>query len=189
MQHRHLSSLTVIPMVLGLFLAAPGQSILAKTTNAKCMHQHGAPCTGSKTATLDKDIYCTLMCDQSFKNLTTLLGSSGLKKTLEDKGTITLFAPNDAAFWKQRKGFIADISKDPKRLKSVLSYHVLPHKATVSELAGMRAAKTLEGSDVMISTKDGAVEIDGALITKGDIKCSNGVIHVIDDVLMPDRGK
>ena len=143
----------------------------------------------SDTCPHEKDMMCALMCDGSFKTLTAELKKAGLVRTLEGKGPFTLFAPDDKAFWKQRKGFLDDLNKDPKRLKAVLTYHVLPRKVMSSDLASARGAKTVEGDDVMIDTKDGKVEVDGALVTKADIKCRNGVIHVIDDVLTPDRGK
>ncbi len=187
MQLRNISSLAVLPLALGLILSSGGQDAYAKSNHAKRHHKHAHSCPSSCPS--EKDIVCTLMCEGSFKNLTSLLKKSGVLRTLEGKGQFTLFAPDDKAFWKQRKGFIADLSGDPKRLKTVLTYHVLPRKVMSSDLANARAAKTVEGEDVMLDSKGGAVEVDGALVTKADIKCRNGVIHVIDDVLMPERGK
>lgn len=190
MQIRTLCCLSVLPIALGLILTAPGQSAVAKAAHTKHHVRHVHSCAVHKCPKSgERDIVCTLMCEGSFKNLTSALKKAGLTGMLEEKGSFTVFAPDDKAFYKQRKGFMDDLTKDPKRLKSVLTYHVLPGKEMSSDLSNKRSAKTVEGSSVMIGTKGGSLEIDGALVTKPDIKCTNGVIHVIDDVLAPDRGK
>lgn len=182
MQIGKFSRLAVVPLALGLIIAAPGQDAFAKSKQGK-RSSHACGMTRAMNVT------CTLACDGSFKTLSKALKSAGLARTLEGRGPFTLFAPEDKAFWKQPKGFMEDLKQDPKRLKSVLAYHVLPRKLASSDLVNMRAAKTVQGEAVMLDAKGGNVEVDGALVTKADIKCSNGVIHIIDDVLTPDRGK
>ena len=188
MELRNIGRLGVSAVALSLLFTAQGQSAFAKSEHGKRHHHHGK-CAAMSKCPKEKDIFCTLSCDGSFKNLTAALKAAGLAKTLCGKGPFTLFAPDDKAFDKHPKGFVSDLTKDPKRLKAVLTYHVLPRTLSSSELANMRAAKTVEGDDVMLDSKNGVVEVDGALVTKADIKCNNGVIHVIDDVLAPDRGK
>ena len=178
-----LSRLAVLPMAFGLVVLAPQQGAYAGATHAGRHHKHHARTCGQK------DIACALMCDDSFRNLSKALSAAGLMKTLEGKGPYTLFAPDDHAFWKQPKGFMDGLLADKKNLKKVLTYHLVARKLTASELANMRSARTVEGDSVMLDAKDGKLEVDGALVTKSDINCSNGVIHVIDDVLSPTRGK
>ncbi len=186
MQFRHLSRLAVLPVALGLLISGAQQSSLAKTCPAKRHHHHGQ-CSAEHKCPGEKNLMCTLMCEGSFKNLSAAIKKAGLAKTLEGKGPFTLFAPDDKAFWKQPKGFIDGLSE--KQLKDVLTYHVLPRKVMSADLANMRAAKTVEGQDVMLDNKGGTQTVDGAIVTKADIKCSNGVIHVIDEVLVDGRGK
>lgn len=189
MQLRNISRLATLPVALGLLFTSAAPSNLAAHTHKRHCHANQHSCPKSAGCPSEKDVMCTLMCDGSFKNLTAAIKKAGLAKTLEGKGTFTLFAPEDKAFWKKPKGFMDDLSKDPKKLNAVLTYHVLPKKLTSSELSGSRAVKTVEGEDLMVDSRDGKVEVDGALVTRADIKCRNGVIHVIDEVLIPERGK
>ncbi len=78
---------------------------------------------------------------------------------------------------------------DNKKLATVLKYHVLPKKYSASDLSSRRSLVTLEGESVMLNNKDGSQTVDGAIVTKADCDCSNGTVHVIDTVLMPERGK
>lgn len=187
MQLRTIGRLAVLPVAFGLLFSAQGQGI-AKSAHAKRHNKHGQ-CPAMSSCPKEKDIFCTLSCEGDFKNLTSALKKAGLTKTLCGKGPYTLFAPDDKAFDKQRKGFMNDLTSDPKQLKKVLTYHVLPRSVSSSELANMRGAKTVEGEDVMLNSKGGTVVVDGALVTKADVKCRNGVIHIIDQVLVPERGK
>jgi uncharacterized surface protein with fasciclin (FAS1) repeats len=106
---------------------------------------------------------------------------------LKGKGPFTVFAPDQAAFAKLPKN--STLAADKDKLTKVLKYHVLPNKLMASDLTSMRSAPTLEGESVMLNSKDGKEIVDGAFVTKADIVCSNGVIHIIDTVLVPERGK
>ena len=135
-----------------------------------------------------KDIVTTAVGAGQFKTLASLLTSAGLVKTLQGKGPFTVFAPTDAAFAKVPKATLNRLAKDKKLLQSVLTYHVVagkvPAKAVVT-LNG-KSAKTVNGATVKIAVRGGKVYLNGSTqVTKTDIKASNGIIHVIDKVLLP----
>lgn len=149
--------------------------------SSKCCTK-SAKCTGNKN-----DIVNTATRDGSFKNLTSALCCTGLASTLHGKGPFTVFAPSDEAFGKIPKDQRESILKNPNTLK----YHVVKGNLSSADLAQKRSVVTVQGESLMVDNKDnGAViVVDGAVVTKPDIKCSNGVIHVIDFVLVPERGK
>jgi uncharacterized surface protein with fasciclin (FAS1) repeats len=120
----------------------------------------------------------------SFQKLTAAIEAAGLADTLEQKGPFTVFAPTDEAFAKLPPGALDELLKDKAKLGAVLTYHVLAGKVTSSEVAKLDHAKTLQGSDVTIST-DGGVHVGKASVVKPDIEATNGIIHVIDEVILP----
>jgi uncharacterized surface protein with fasciclin (FAS1) repeats len=105
-------------------------------------------------------------------------------ETLSGKGPFTVFAPSDAAFAKLPSGTLDRLLKDKKKLTSVLTYHVVPRKVMAADVMKLRRAKTVQGQEISIDTTEG-VKISGAKVIKTDIECTNGVIHVIDRVIMP----
>lgn len=121
-----------------------------------------------------------------FKTLIAAVDAAGLTETLKGKGPFTVFAPTDAAFAALPAGTVESLLKPENKAKlaSILTYHVLPGKVTSSQLTEGMKAKTVEGADVMVTLKDGP-KVNGVKISKADIEASNGVIHVIDAVLMP----
>jgi len=135
-----------------------------------------------------KDIVATAVAAGQFKTLASLLTSAGLVKTLQGKGPFTVFAPTDAAFAKVPKATLAKLGKDKALLKSVLLYHVVKGKVPASTVVTLngKSAKTVNGASVKITVKGGKVYLNGStLVTKTDIKASNGIIHVINKVLLP----
>lgn len=132
-----------------------------------------------------KDIVETAMAAGDFKTLVTAVKAADLVETLKGKGPFTVFAPTDAAFAKIPKEKLDALLKDKKALASVLTYHVVSGKVMAADVVKMDEAKTVEGADVMIKANDGKVMVNNAKVVKTDIVCSNGVIHVIDTVLMP----
>lgn len=136
-----------------------------------------------------KNIVQTARAAGSFTKLVTAINAAGLTRTLEGRGPFTVFAPDDAAFAKLPKGQLDALLNDKTKLRTVLKYHVVGQKLMAADVSQKRSVPTLEGQSLMINAKDGTVIIDGALVTKPDIACGNGVIHVIDTVLMPERGK
>ncbi len=133
----------------------------------------------------DKDIVQTITDDGQFKTLVTALEAAGLVDTLKGDGPFTIFAPNDEAFAKLPKEKLEALLKDKEALKTILNYHVVAKKVMAAEVAKLDSAKTVEGKSVTIEAKDGKVKVGGANVTKTDIECKNGVIHVIDTVLTP----
>ena len=134
-----------------------------------------------------QDIVDTAVGAGSFKTLAAALQAAGLVDTLKGDGPFTVFAPTDAAFAKLPAGTVDNLLKPENRekLKALLTYHVVSGKVAAAQVTKMSSAKTVEGSDVKISTSGGKVKVGGANVVKADVMASNGVIHVIDTVLMP----
>jgi len=130
-----------------------------------------------------KDIVDTAVAAGSFKTLATALGAAGLIDTLKGKGPFTVFAPTDEAFAKIPKADLDALLSDKAKLTAVLTYHVVAGKVMAADVkAG--AVKTVQGSDLTVTT-EGGVQVNGANVVKTDIGTDNGVIHVIDTVVMP----
>jgi uncharacterized surface protein with fasciclin (FAS1) repeats len=130
------------------------------------------------------DIVDTAVKAGSFNTLATALKAAGLVEVLKGDGPFTVFAPTDEAFAKLPKGTVEALLKDKKKLASILTYHVVSGNVKAADVAGMEWAKTVQGQNLMIDAKQG-VMINNAKVVKPDIECTNGVIHVIDTVLMP----
>ena len=134
-----------------------------------------------------KDIVDTAVANGSFKTLAAALKAAGLVDTLKGKGPFTVFAPTDAAFAKLPAGTIDTLLKPENRekLRRILTYHVVAGNVGSTQVVKITSAKTVSGDMVKISTKDGAVMVDNARVVTPDVAASNGVIHVIDTVIMP----
>ena len=129
------------------------------------------------------DIVDTAVSAGSFNTLVTAVKAAGLVDTLKGKGPFTVFAPTDEAFTKIPKAQLDALLKDKAKLTAVLTYHVVPGAVMAKDVkAG--SVKTVQGSALTVKT-DGGVMVDGAKVVKTDIKADNGVIHVIDSVIMP----
>jgi uncharacterized surface protein with fasciclin (FAS1) repeats len=134
-----------------------------------------------------RDIVTTALEAGSFKTLAAALEAAGLVETLQSKGPFTVFAPTDAAFAKLPKGTLEELLKPENkgRLTAILTYHVVPGLVAAKDVATMKSAKTVNGLSLSIKVDKGAVTIDDATVVKADIGCSNGIIHVIDSVVLP----
>jgi uncharacterized surface protein with fasciclin (FAS1) repeats len=130
-----------------------------------------------------KDIVDTAVAAGNFKTLATALQAAGLVETLKGKGPFTVFAPTDAAFAKIPKADLDALLKDKARLTAVLTYHVVPAKVLAKDVKAGKV-KTVQGGEITVATT-GGVTVDSARVTATDIMASNGVIHVIDTVIMP----
>jgi uncharacterized surface protein with fasciclin (FAS1) repeats len=130
-----------------------------------------------------KDIVDTAVAAGSFKTLATALAAAGLVDTLKGKGPFTVFAPTDEAFAKIPKADLDALLKDKAKLTAVLTYHVVSGKVMAANVKAGKV-KTVQGSELTVSTSMG-VMVDNAKVVKTDIAADNGVIHVIDTVLMP----
>jgi len=134
-----------------------------------------------------KDIVDTAVAAGSFTTLAKALQAAGLVETLKGKGPFTVFAPTDEAFAKLPAGTVEDLLKpeNKPKLQAILTYHVVPGKVMASQVTAMSSAKTVNGKSLSVAVKDGSVRIDDAKVVKADIVTSNGVIHVIDSVVLP----
>jgi len=131
------------------------------------------------------DIVDTAVSAGSFNTLVAAVKAAGLVDTLKGSGPFTVFAPTDDAFAKLPPGTVDGLLKDPDKLKKILTYHVVPGKVMAADVMKMKTAPTVEGSPVKIMAKGGKVMINTATVIKADIVCDNGVIHVVDTVIMP----
>jgi len=133
----------------------------------------------------DKDIVDTAVAAGSFETLVTAVKAAGLVDTLKGKGPFTVFAPTDDAFAKLPEGTLESLLKDTDKLKAILLYHVVAGKVMAADVVKLSSAKTVEGQEVMVKVSGAKVMVNNANVTKTDIETSNGVIHVIDTVLLP----
>lgn len=131
----------------------------------------------------------TAIAAGSFKTLVTALTEAGLVETLQGEGPFTVFAPTDEAFAKIPKASLDALLKDKDALKNVLLYHVVSGKVPSADVVKMTSANTVEGASVKIALKNKEVFVNDAKVIKTDIAASNGIIHVIDAVIMPPPQK
>ena len=137
------------------------------------------------TPATDQDIVDTAVAAGSFDTLVTAVKAAGLVETLKGEGPFTVFAPTDEAFAKLPEGTLEALLADKAKLTAILTYHVVPGKVMAADVVNLDSAKTVQGQSVTIDTSNG-VKIDGANVVKADIETSNGVIHVIDTVILPN---
>lgn len=149
--------------------------------------QAAGGCPASCGASRSKDIVDTAVAAGSFKTLAAALEAGGLIETLKGSGPFTVFAPTDEAFSKLPEGTVENLLKPENKdaLVKILTYHVVSGKVLAEDVVKLTSAKTVEGSELRIRAKKGSVRVDKANVVKTDIAASNGVIHVIDSVLLP----
>jgi uncharacterized surface protein with fasciclin (FAS1) repeats len=135
----------------------------------------------------NRDIVDTAVATGQFKTLAAALKAAGLIDTLKGNGPFTVFAPTDEAFAKLPKGTVEDLLKPENKAKltAVLTYHVVPGKVMAADVIKVKEAKTVQGSSLKVNAAGGKVMVDNATVVKTDIAASNGVIHVIDSVVLP----
>jgi uncharacterized surface protein with fasciclin (FAS1) repeats len=147
----------------------------------------GSSCSSSsaKQVANTGDIVATASSAGSFDTLVAAVQAAGLVETLQSDGPYTVFAPTDEAFAKLPDGTVEALLADPEKLRAILLYHVVPGKVMAADVVSLDSATTAQGSDVHIMLADGSVRINDAIVTATDIETSNGVIHVIDTVIIP----
>ena len=145
----------------------------------------GGPATADYGA--QKDLVETAVSAGSFNTLVAAVKAAGLVDTLKSEGPLTVFAPTDEAFAKLPEGTVENLLKPENRdqLRSILTYHVVAGSVTADKVVALKKAKTVNGGEVEISNGSGGVMIDNARVIKTDILAKNGVIHVIDTVMIP----
>jgi uncharacterized surface protein with fasciclin (FAS1) repeats len=126
----------------------------------------------------------TAVAAGTFKTLVEAVKAAGLVETLSGQGPFTVFAPDDDAFTKLPAGTVDSLLKDIPKLKDILTYHVVAGKIMAADVAGITSVKTVQGKELSIDAQDG-VKVNESKVIKSDIEASNGVIHVIDSVLIP----
>ena len=167
------------PVILLVVAAtALGASLLAGAATAR-------PAEPGATAGADRNIVQTAVAAGQFTTLAKLLTRAGLVSALQQPGPLTVFAPTDAAFEKVPKTTLNALLRDKAKLKAVLLYHVVSGKVTAGEVAKLASAKTLNGKTVRIRVSGSNVFVNKAKVTKADVMASNGVIHVVNRVLLP----
>ncbi len=151
-----------------------------------------AECSASKdasaaTRTAGKDVVSVASGAGSFNTLVTAVKAAGLVETLQGEGPFTVFAPTDEAFAKLPAGTVEDLLRpeNKEKLVAILTYHVVPGKVMAADVKTMKA-KTVNGKELSIKVEDGKVTVDNAKVIKTDVAASNGVIHVIDTVILPN---
>jgi uncharacterized surface protein with fasciclin (FAS1) repeats len=167
--------------VAGIALTACGSS--AKKADTTATTKKGAATTPAPAAA-EKDIVDTAVAAGSFKTLASLLTAAGLVDTLKGPGPFTVFAPTDEAFAKVDAATLAKLSANPAALKQVLTYHVVAGKVMAADVKTGNV-KMVSGNEAKLTAEGGKVMIDKANVTKADIVAKNGVIHVIDSVILP----
>lgn len=144
-----------------------------------------ADCAATDDAKKQQDIVDTAVSSKDFKTLVTAVKAADLAEVLKGKGPFTVFAPTDKAFAKIPKEKLEALLKDKRALADILTYHVVAGKVLAADVVKLKSAKTVLGKPVTITVKDKTVKVNDATVTATDIQCSNGVIHVIDTVLLP----
>lgn len=187
-----LAAALVLPMAAS---AVADECPVAAAQKAKAMAQAKAQAQAHvQTVAFNadrKDIVDTAVGAGSFKTLVAAVQAAGLVETLKGAGPFTVFAPTDEAFAKLPAGTVESLLKpeNKEKLVAVLTYHVVPGKVMAADVVKLTEAPTVQGSKAKVKVADGTVMIDNAKVVKTDIETSNGVIHVIDAVILPPAGK
>lgn len=144
---------------------------------------------GGSAQAAEKDVVETAVAAGQFKTLAAALTSAGLVSTLKGPGPFTVFAPTDEAFAKLPPGTVENLLKAENReqLTAILTYHVVPGTLKAADVVKLKEARTVNGKMLLVNASGGAVAINDAKVTATDIGASNGVIHVIDTVILPPR--
>ncbi|MBX9722468.1 MAG: fasciclin domain-containing protein [Candidatus Obscuribacterales bacterium] len=184
----------VVSLAAAVALFVGVDSAQAKTGKKHCTTKgHCAKkshhCCKSSHCCHGNDAGSVLMKKGNCKTELELMKKAGMCSTMHGKGPITVFAPTDEAYAKLGKARVADISGDPKKLSALVKYHVLNRKVNAGDIKAGGSLVTSEGESLMTNSKDGKAEVDGCLVIEQDIPCSNGVIHLLDFVPVPERGK
>jgi uncharacterized surface protein with fasciclin (FAS1) repeats len=176
--------------ITGFVALAAAVLINPNTAAADCGADHAKEkVMNTSTEIIKNDIVDTAVAAGSFNTLVAAVKAAGLVDVLKGEGPFTVFAPTDEAFAKLPKGTVEDLLKPEnlETLQSILTYHVVAGKVMAADVVKLESAKTVQGSAVTIMTKDNTVMLDNAKVIQTDILTSNGVIHVIDTVILPKK--
>lgn len=143
-----------------------------------------AALSGCATQSMPVSVADTIAANPQLSTLNSLVAKSGLTDTLKGSGPFTLFAPTNEAFDKVPAKTLSTLTADPTKLKAILTYHVIPGKVMAAEIKNGNV-KTVNGADIAVSKAGEFVTVEDALVQKADIAATNGVVHIVDSVLMP----
>lgn len=166
-------------------------AFVSVSAHADCKHAKGAKVTQvalANAAAPSKDVVDTAVAAKDFSTLVAAVKAAGLVDTLKGEGPFTVFAPTDEAFAKLPAGTLESLLKpeNKDKLTAILTYHVVPGLVMAADVVKLTEAPTVQGSKAKVQVKDGKVYVDAAQVVKTDIECKNGVIHVIDAVILPE---
>ncbi len=180
----------LICAVIGSLLVSSAVEAGSKCKSSSVVHRGAARShvlTSAVAKPQQKDIVDTAVSAGSFKTLVAAVKAAGLVETLKGDGPFTVFAPTDEAFAKLPAGTVESLLKpeNKAKLQAILTYHVVSGKVLAADVVKLKGAVTVQGQQIDIAVADGTVTVDSAKVLKTDIECSNGVIHVIDSVILP----
>lgn len=181
------SAVAIASLVLSAGGSDPVKSCASMASECPVKSASMAQVVSMEQSAPTKDIVATAVGAGSFNTLAAALKAAGLVETLQGAGPFTVFAPTDEAFAKLPAGTVENLLKPENKatLIAILTYHVVPGNVMAKDVVTLSSATTVNGQRVDIRTKDGKVMIDNATVAKTDIACTNGVIHVIDSVILP----
>jgi len=177
-----MKKILTLTVALGLIFAATEISAHCGSCGTEKPHAHAEQAAAN---TEMSSIIETAQAAGSFTTLIAAIKAAGLEKALSGDGPFTVFAPTDDAFAALPEGTVESLLKDKKKLTAILTYHVVDGAVMARDVVGIDKAETLNGASFTVKASDGTVMIDNANVVKTDIECSNGIIHVIDKVLLP----
>lgn len=181
---------TAVFGIVGLGTQAIAHDHADHSSEKATMEHAGEKHMDEAKAAMDQDIVATAMANEDFSTLVAAVKAAGLVETLQGEGPFTVFAPTNAAFEALPEGTLEDLLKpeNKEKLASILKYHVVPTSIMADDIKdGVTEVTTAEGQNLEVKKTDAGVMVDGANVTATDIKTSNGVIHVIDAVVLPDN--
>lgn len=176
-----------IAAALSIFLGASAAESKSNCSTTHCSKSGKHCCKKSRCCKSKSNSACAVLMKKG--NCTTeleMMKSGQMCATMNGKGPITVFCPTDQAYAKLGKEKVEALKKDPK---SLASYHVVGKKVMAADIKAGGSLPTKQGEHLMTNTKDGKAQVDGCLIIEEDIPCANGIIHIIDEVPIPERGK
>ena len=188
-----MKKLTTLTLAIAVVAAMSSTSFAGSCGSGS--HSHDKKTDATTAAAVSKsydksgDIVETAIAAENFTTLVAAVKAAGLVEALKGDGPFTVFAPTDEAFAALPEGTVEGLLKDTEKLTAILTYHVVPGIVKAEDVVKVDKAETLQGQSVMVKVSDDKVMIDNANVIKTDIMASNGVIHVIDAVIMPDLNK
>lgn len=181
---------TILILVVGVIAALGiGYVVMNQTQttpNTKTMEKPAEQTASNNTNTMEQKNIVQVASDAgNFSTLVAAVQAAGLVETLSGTGPFTVFAPTDEAFSKLPAGTVEALLKDKEKLTSILTFHVVSGELMAADVVKLTSAKTVQGQELNIAVNNGKVMVNGAEVVKTDIRASNGVIHVIDSVMLP----